>query len=297
MRAIEVTSSVTLARLRAKECPLAEQAPATTGSTEAWQLRMFSKKLKKRQKLALLLDQIGDPRGKRCLLVTQGDNDGALNYHLRARGGDWVWVENEDDHIAEMTDLLGQPVLRGTGTHIPVDDASFDIVVSIDVHEHLANCEPFNRELHRVTRPGGHVIVTTPNGDPWKPVTVLKSLVGMTKEHYGHHVIGYNITQHQRMLSAVGLEPIQAGSYSKFFTEMIELAINFAYVKVLARRGKAAVRQGTIAPSTAEQLRAVERQYRVYAAVFPVLSAISKLDLVLFPFTGYAVSVKCRRPA
>jgi SAM-dependent methyltransferase len=258
---------------------------------------MFSKKLKKRQKLSLILDQIGDPRGKRCLLVTQGDNDGALNYHLRARGGVWVWVENEENHIAEMAELLGQPVLRGAGTHIPVDDGSFDVVVSIDVHEHLADCEPFNRELRRVTRPGGHVIVTTPNGDPWKPVTVLKSLVGMTKDQYGHHVIGYNVAQHRRMLSRVGLEPIQAGSYSKFFTEIIELAINFAYVKVLAKRGKAHVRQGTIAPSSAEQLRAVERQYRVYAAAYPLLAAVSKLDWFLFPFTGYAVSVESRRGA
>lgn len=270
-------------------------ARSASSDREAWQLRMFSKKLKKRQKLALLLDQVGDARGKRCLLVTQGDNDGALNYHLRAHGGDWVWVENEDDHIDEMADLLGQPVLKGEGTRIPVADASFDVVVSIDVHEHLEDCAPFNRELKRVTRPGGHVIVTTPNGDAWKPVTVLKSLIGMTKEHYGHYVIGYNIAQHERMLRAVGLEPVQAGSYSKLFTEMIELAINFAYVKVLARKGKADVRQGTIAPGTAAQVKAVDRQYRIYAAAYPVLSAVSKLDLLLFPFTGYAVAVKARR--
>jgi SAM-dependent methyltransferase len=178
-----------------------------------------------------------------------------------------------------------------------VPDASFDVVVTIDVHEHLADCRPFNRELNRVARPGGMVVVTTPNGDPWKPVTVLKQWVGMTKEHYGHEVIGYNARQHGEMLRAVGLEPLDAGSYSKFFTEMIELAINFAYVKVLARRGGADVDPGTIAPSTADQLAAVRKQYRMYALVYPVLWAVSKLDLLLFFFTGYAVSVRARRPA
>ena len=75
-----------------------------------WQLKMFSKTLKKQQKLALLRRQIGNTHGKRCLLITNGDNNGALNYHFRAHGGHWSWVENEDDNIAEMQGLLGETV-------------------------------------------------------------------------------------------------------------------------------------------------------------------------------------------
>lgn len=264
---------------------------------EPWQLRLFSKTLKKRQKLALLLAQIGDVRGRRCLLVTNGDNNGALNHHFRARGGNWVWVENEEDHIAEMTGLLGDPVVKGTPTRIPVDDGAFDVVVSIDVHEHLADCRPFNEELRRVVRPGGIVVVTTPDGNERRPLAVLKNLVGMTKEHYGHTVIGYTVEQHAAMLKAVGLEPEASGSYSRFFTELVELAINFAYVKVLAKRGGARVKRGTIAPSSAEQLRAVERQYRAYALVYPLVAALASLDSLLVFSKGYAVSVRSRRGA
>jgi SAM-dependent methyltransferase len=266
-------------------------------SAVAWQLKLFSKSLKKRQKLALLLRQIGDVRGRRCLLVTNGDNNGALNHHFRARGGEWVWVENEEAHIAEMIELLGNPVLKGEPDRIPVADSSLDVVVSIDVHEHLTDCAPFNEELRRVVRPGGIVVVTTPNGDPWKPVTVLKQLVGMTRERYGHEVIGYNVRQHESMLSGAGLVPIDSGSYSKFFTEMIELAINFAYVKLLAKGGEAEVQSGTIAPSTEDQLRSVRKTYRLYALAYPFLKAVSMLDVLLFFFTGYAVSVQSRRPA
>ena len=61
----------------------------------------------------MLLQQLGPADGKRCLLVTNGDNNGALNWHFRARGGDWTWVENEASHIGEMEQLLGQPVIRG----------------------------------------------------------------------------------------------------------------------------------------------------------------------------------------
>lgn len=275
----------------------ADRTDARDAAGTPWQLKMFSKTLKKQQKLALLLKQIGNADGKRCLLITNGDNNGALNFHFRARGGDWSWVENEQDNIAEMQELLGETVKKGEPGAIPFGAESFDVVVTIDVHEHLQDCGDFNAELRRVTRPGGIVVVTTPNGDLYKPVTILKNAIGMGKENYGHVVVGYSIKQHRAMLATVGLEPVSAGSYSKFFTEMLELAINFAYVKVLSKKSKTGVKQGTIAPSSGEQLESVKKQYKMYSLVYPFLLAVSKLDLLLFFFTGYAVSVVARRPA
>ena len=262
-----------------------------------WQLRMFSKSLKKQQKLDLILRQISPTSGLRCLLITNGDNNGALNYHFRKSGGAWTWVENEREHIAEMEELLGEPVLHGSPERIPVPDASFDVVISIDVHEHLQDCMPFSRELARVVAPGGRVVASTPAGETWKPVTVLKHLIGMRKEDYGHYVVGYTIEDHERMLRDAGLKPSARGTYSKFFTEMLELAINFAYVKVLSRKKAGPkVKEGTIAPSSQEQIKAVEKQYKAYAMVYPILRAISSLDALLFPLRGYAVSVVARRP-
>jgi 2-polyprenyl-3-methyl-5-hydroxy-6-metoxy-1,4-benzoquinol methylase len=277
----------------------AEKPVDGTGSESApWQLRMFSKTLKKKQKLRLILRQVGDVTGKKCLLVTHGDNNGALNYYFRANGGHWTWVENEEANIEEMGRFLGDVVLQGSPSRIPAEDAAFDVVVTIDVHEHLPDCSAFNREVARVAKPGGLVVVTTPNGDPWKPVTVLKNLVGMTKEKYGHVVIGYNVRQHERMLSEAGLSPISSGSYSKFFTEMLELTINFAFVMVLARKKRQSIviKEGTIAPASRDQLRSVEKQVRIYSLVYPILLAVSKLDVLLPFFTGYAVSVVSTKP-
>lgn len=262
-----------------------------------WQLKMFSKTLKKQQKLRLLLKQIGDTNGLNCLLITDGDNNGALNYHFRQHGGCWTWVELDVDHIQEMEQLLSEKVIHGSASKIPVKDASFDVVISIDVHEHLDDCRAYNEELFRVTTPGGIAVVTTPNGDPWKPVTILKNLIGMTKEKYGHKVIGYNIRQHEQMLADVGFEAVASGSYSKFFTEMLELMINFAYVVVFSKKSSAKVKKGTIAPSSEEQLRSVEKQYRKYAAAYPAINCISRLDVLLFGFAGYAVSVVGRKSA
>jgi len=46
---------------------------------------------------------------------------------------------------------------------LPLDDASVDTAAAIEVIEHLENPRAFVRELVRVTRPGGWVVLTTPN--------------------------------------------------------------------------------------------------------------------------------------
>jgi 2-polyprenyl-3-methyl-5-hydroxy-6-metoxy-1,4-benzoquinol methylase len=46
---------------------------------------------------------------------------------------------------------------------LPLDDGSMDVAVAVEVIEHLENPRAFVRELVRVTRPGGWVVVTTPN--------------------------------------------------------------------------------------------------------------------------------------
>jgi 2-polyprenyl-3-methyl-5-hydroxy-6-metoxy-1,4-benzoquinol methylase len=65
----------------------------------------------------------------------------------------------KDLHRAKMTraDAI-EP-----GAPLPHPEASFDVVVSMDVIEHVPNPEPWVRELARVLRPGGSVFLTTPN--------------------------------------------------------------------------------------------------------------------------------------
>ena len=261
-----------------------------------WQLRLFSKSLKKQQKLRLLLDQLGPLEDQDCVLITNGDNNGALNYHFRSHGGRWTWIENEDEQIPDIEDLLGDSVLHGAPDRMPVANDAFDVVVSIDVHEHLDECEPFSKELARIVKPGGRVLVTTPNGNSGKPVVRLKELLGMSIATYGHKVLGYEIDQHQEMLRQADLEPVADGSYSKFFTESLELALNLAYVKIVGKKAEPSEGEVGISPTSTKDFKKVQKQYRLLALIYPFLWSVSKLDLLLFFTTGYAVSVVARKP-
>jgi SAM-dependent methyltransferase len=51
----------------------------------------------------------------------------------------------------------------GANGRLPFEDAFFDATVSIEVIEHVEDQFAFLRELVRITRPGGLIVVTTPN--------------------------------------------------------------------------------------------------------------------------------------
>ena len=201
--------------------------------SEPWQLRMFRKTLKKKMRLKHLVMHIGNlSESDKCLLVTCGDNNGAMNYHLRNLGGQWSWADLEEKSIREMEELLGDTVHKVKSDKLPFDDKQFDCVVAIDVHEHLENPYIFTRELRRVAKNDAKVIVTVPNGDERKIATRIKNSIGMTKEKYGHVVEGYDLPELRSILTKSGIEPYLESSFSKFFTEMLELSINFLYVIV-----------------------------------------------------------------
>jgi len=48
------------------------------------------------------------------------------------------------------------------GKTIPFDDKHFDSVFSSEVFEHIFNLEEILTELHRVLKPGGHMLITLP---------------------------------------------------------------------------------------------------------------------------------------
>jgi SAM-dependent methyltransferase len=56
-------------------------------------------------------------------------------------------------------------IVLGDMTEAPFPDAVFDVVVSVEVLEHVEADDRFVAHAHRVLRPGGAFLMTTPNGD------------------------------------------------------------------------------------------------------------------------------------
>jgi SAM-dependent methyltransferase len=61
-------------------------------------------------------------------------------------------------------------VVLGNGLGLPFEDATFDAITSFETLEHLHERSAFLVELHRVLRPGGILLLSTPNANYSQPV-------------------------------------------------------------------------------------------------------------------------------
>jgi SAM-dependent methyltransferase len=94
---------------------------------------------------------------------------------------------------------------------LPFADANFDAVLCFETVEHFSEPEKLVAELGRVTRPGGVLILTTPNV-LWEPVHAIAAIMQW------HHSEGpHRFIRHKRLLDMVE----QAG----FTIEQVETTV------------------------------------------------------------------------
>lgn len=102
------------------------------------------------------------PAGARLLEI--GSGKGRLLHSLRARGYDACGVEANLDLIADSRRLYGTlPLQPVSGPALPFADRTFEIVLSFDVFEHIADSDTHLSEVARVLVPGGQYLLQTPN--------------------------------------------------------------------------------------------------------------------------------------
>jgi 2-polyprenyl-3-methyl-5-hydroxy-6-metoxy-1,4-benzoquinol methylase len=97
---------------------------------------------------------------------------------------------------------------------IPVADASADIVVAIETIEHLENPRAFSRELCRVVKPGGSLVVTTPNQLSLLSLlslVVKGRFVAFQDDYYPIHCTALLPVDLVRMTQECGLRAVEIG--------------------------------------------------------------------------------------
>jgi len=110
----------------------------------------------------LLLDVIGSVSGKR--LLDAGCGDGVVSVRLAQSGADVTGLDNEPRVLVVARCRARNAGLRvsfldGAVQALPPEDCSFDIVVAVTVLCFVADPERALREMARVLRPGGRLVI------------------------------------------------------------------------------------------------------------------------------------------
>ena len=101
-------------------------------------------------------------------ILEPGVGQGVVLEHIARRGGDKIKSLTGidlSDRLLEMAKkrLPGATILKGDVESMPFAGWSFDLVVMVDTFQYLLDFDAALREIKRVLRPRGTLIVTVPN--------------------------------------------------------------------------------------------------------------------------------------
>lgn len=132
------------------------------------------------------------------VLLDVGAGAGGVTAMVGWDPGRSVVVEAGRELVTAARSRNGLPAAQGRAERLPVSDASVDVVCLLDVLEHLSEPDAALRDIGRVLRPGGRLVVNVP-AHAW--------LWSSADEHLHHHR-RYDRAVLRADLQRCGFEPV-----------------------------------------------------------------------------------------
>ncbi len=260
---------------------------------QPWQLQIFHKSIKKKEKLKLISKHLEiQPLH---VILDLGCAQGILSYFLRQKGGHWVSADLDFENLETSQELLKTNLIQLEPGSLPFKTGSFDRVVSLDYLEHLEDDDLCLAELHRVLKKDGQLVLATPHTGRIFLLHRLRPLLGLKLEFYGHKREGYSAKELTEKLETHRFRVEKKLTFSRFFSESLELLINVLYKKFSAKKHMAPLRDGQIRPTTEKEFDAKRKIFKLYGFIYPAVWLCSKLDKLLFFQKGYSLLVWARK--
>lgn len=149
---------------------------------------------------------VGSVGARDILDVGCGDGFFLLRVKSVLRHGGTCSGLDADARSVAKARALGIDCHVGLADHtLPFRDASFDLVFAGEIIEHVVDTDRMLEEIARVLRPGGHLLLTTPNLLAWyNRMLCLAGVTPMYVEHSYRASYGPNWSLRRQVSPAVG---------------------------------------------------------------------------------------------
>jgi SAM-dependent methyltransferase len=255
-----------------------------------WAVALFNRSVLKQAKYRRILELLEEPAGKTSLDI--GADNGVISYLLRQRGGRWYSADLDTGAVESIRQLVHDQVYQLDGSATPFPDHTFDQIVIVDYLEHIADDRAFVRELVRILKPGGRVIINVPHLKPRSLLNRFRHRIGLTDEWHGHLRPGYTL---EGLRSLLGPDFVveQAITYSRAFSELVDTALNGTFEFIRRRKPRVlSSTKGTVV--TRGDIQSHKREFQLLSLAYPLLWTIARMDALLPLQAGYKLIVRAR---
>jgi glycerol-3-phosphate dehydrogenase len=253
----------------------------------ARQLELFGVSVLKQAKWRALAEAVGDTTGLDA--ADLGSDNGVISWLLRQRGGRWTSADLTEETVESIGRMIGEPAHRLDGPSLPFPDGSLDVVVVVDLLEHLEDDAALLTEIARVLRPGGRAVLNVPRHGAGRLLPAVRHALGLTDAWHGHVHAGYDDARLRDMLPP-SLRLASVREYSRSFSHALDTALNWMHVR--RSRGRAiATAKGVVVTGGSLDARGARLLRRAY----PLMRAFVAMDALLPLARGYMMLATLER--
>lgn len=250
------------------------------------QLALFESSVLKQAKWSALAEWAGDPRGLEALDL--GADNGVISWLFRQRGGRWSSADLTAQTVDAIRRMVGERVFMLTDHQLPFADGAFDLIVVVDLLEHVDDDRGLLAEIARCLSPRGRAVLNVPHHKPHALIPRLRHALGLTDRWHGHRHSGYTSASLAAMLPP-GLRLTRTRTYSASFSHALDTALNAVFVH--KTRGRlVSTAKGMVVTGDAVG----EKNARALQRMVPLMRAFTSLDRIL-PWSGYMLLAEVGR--
>ena len=154
-----------------------------------------------------------------------GCGEGVFYYELTKRKCSIIGIDYSKEALTNMTLKLKNVgirpmVVNADAQKLPIKSSAFDQIVCLDVIEHLKDANASIKEMSRVLKKNGVLILSVPN-----ELYLTKPILPINFEEHlraiGHETAGFNYKELKNMLQSNGFKAVNYCYYIKFFGRLM----------------------------------------------------------------------------